>query len=136
MNDSENILLIAIGFAAVFGLQGALNLAAKHLLANFNEQHLPCNKIILSKKAFFAKIPLAYLAVIFYIIVIVQLFLMMSHKKIQLFWFNFEIIIATLITFYYAYIMFFELRIICKGCIRIYLANILMAIALTANHFL
>ena len=133
--DEEKIPLIAIGFAAIFGLQSALILSAKHLLVNKSHQQSACKRILISKEALFANIPIPYLAVIFYSLVLLQLIQCIYSGEIHVFWINIEILFALLTTFYYAYVMIVKLRTICMGCISIYISNIIMAAALIAYHF-
>ena len=73
MINSEILLIIALGITSLFGLQGALKLAIKHLNADIYNEKKSCNKILISKEAFFFNIPIAYLATIFYFILILQL---------------------------------------------------------------
>ena len=133
--NSEILTLIAIGIASIFGLQGALKLAIDHYNLDKNKFPSSCNKILLTKEAFFFKIPIAYLSVIFYVALLVQLFLIMNEEKINLYWINFEILFLVFITIYYALVMFIKLKLICLGCLRIYLANILIGISLIYYHF-
>jgi len=135
MIESEILSLIAVGMAAIFGLQGALSLSAKYNMGSTRGSHSSCLKIIFSKEAFFANIPIAYFTIIFYTLILVQLMQTFFHEEIQVLWIHYEIYLALLITFYYAFVMFFKLGVICFGCLRIYLANILMASAITANYF-
>ena len=134
MHDSAIFSLIAFGGAAIFGLQGALSLAVRHHQVRAHHPFSACNKVALSKEAQIAKIPVAYGAVIFYGFVLAQLLRNIYLEEIQLYWLNSAIVAAMMVTCYYAYIMFFKLRIICMGCLRIYLANLLMAAALSAYH--
>ena len=134
MINSQILALIALGLASIFGLQGALKLAINHYTSEVAKSHTSCNKILLSKEAFFIKIPIAYLAVIFYIVLLVQIIILSNEEDIRLYWINFEIIFAVVTTFYYALIMFLKLQIICFGCLRIYLANIIMGASIIAYH--
>ena len=134
MHDSAIFSLIAFGGAAIFGLQGALSLAVRHNQIRAHHPFSACNKVALSKEAQIAKIPVAYGAVIFYGFVLAQLLRNIYLEEIQLYWLNSAMVAAILVTCYYAYIMFFKLRLVCMGCLRIYLANLLMAAALYAHH--
>jgi len=134
MHDSAIFSLIAFGGAAIFGLQGALSLAVRHNQVRAHHPFSACNKVALSKEAQIAKIPVAYGAVIFYGFVLAQLLRNIYLEEIQLYWLNSAMVAAMLITCYYAYVMFFKLRLVCMGCLRIYLANLLMAAALSAYH--
>jgi len=134
MLNSATVSLIAFGGAAIFGLQGALILAARHHMVQGYDKQSACNKIVHSKEAYLANIPVAYGVVIFYCLVLFELLLLTFDDEIQLFWINSGMVLATLVTCYYAFVMFFKLRIICMGCLRIYLANLLMAAALLCHH--
>jgi len=134
MHDSAIFSLIALGGAALFGLQGALSLAVRHGQVREHHPFSACNKVALAKEAQIAKIPVAYGAVIFYGLVLAQLLRSIYQEEIQLYWLNSAMVAVLLVTCYYAYIMFFKLRIVCMGCLRIYLANLLMAAALSAYH--
>ena len=134
MLNSNMISMIALGGAAVFGLQGALNLAVQHHMVQGHDKQSACNKVVRSKEAYLANIPVAYGAVFFYGLVLFELLLVIFDDEIQLFWINSGMVLAILVTCYYAFLMFFKLRIICMGCLRIYLANLLMAAALLSYH--
>jgi uncharacterized membrane protein len=134
MYDSAIFSLIAFGGAAIFGLQGALSLAVQHSQVRDHHPFSACNKVALSKEAQIAKIPVAYGAVIFYGFVLAQLLRNIYLEEIQLYWLNSAMVAAMLVTCYYAYVMLFKLRLVCMGCLRIYLANLLMAAALSAYH--
>ena len=82
-----------------------------------------------------ANIPVAYGAVIFYGLVLFLLFRGMIQLEILLFWLNSAMVVALIVPCYYAYVMFFRLNIVCMGCLRIYLANLMMAAALLAYQF-
>ncbi|MBC8258598.1 MAG: vitamin K epoxide reductase family protein [SAR324 cluster bacterium] len=135
MLDPALISLLALGAAALFGLQGALILAVKHNLVRSNHHGSACSKIVLSKEAFIAKIPVAYGAVVFYALVLYLLISGVFLQEMPLFWLNTGVVVALLVTCYYAYLMFFKLRLVCMGCLRIYLANLLMGASLLAYHF-
>ena len=130
MLDTSLISLIALGGATIFGLQGALSLAVQHHLVRDHHQRSACDKVAHSKEALIANIPVAYGAVIFYSLVLLLLIRGIFLEEILLFWLNSGMVVTLLVTCYYAYVMFFKLRIICMGCLRIYLANLLMATAL------
>ena len=134
MYDSAIFSLFAFGGAAIFGLQGALSLAVQHNQVRAHHLFSACNKVALSKEAQIAKIPVAYGAVIFYGFVLAQLLRNIYLEEIQLYWLNSAMVAAMLVTCYYAYVMLFKLRLVCMGCLRIYLANLLMAAALSAYH--
>jgi len=132
MLDASIISLIALGGAALFGLQGSISLAVRHHLVRELQQRSACDRVVHSKKA---NIPVAYGAVIFYGLVLLLLFHGMNQPEIPLFWLNSAMVVAMIVTCYYVYVMFFRLKIVCMGCLRIYLANLTMAAALLAYQF-
>ena len=127
MINSETLLLIALGFTSLFGLQGALKLAIYHLNEDRYNKKKSCNKIFISKEAFIFNIPIAYLAIIFYVFLILQLIKMVNDEEVYFYWINIQILFAVFTTIYYAFVMILKLRIICYDCLRIYLANFIMA---------
>ena len=136
MLDASIISLIALGGAALFGLQGSISLAVRHHLVRELQQRSVCDRVAHSKEANIANIPVAYGAVIFYGLVLFLLFRgMYQPEEIPLFWLNSAMVAALIVTCYYAYVMFFRLNIVCMGCLRIYLANLMMAAALLAYQF-
>tara|TARA_Y100001970_G_C14156695_1_gene815999 strand:+ start:884 stop:1294 length:411 start_codon:yes stop_codon:yes gene_type:complete len=136
MIHSEILLLIALIILSIFGLQGAMKLSINHLIQYKFKNTRSCNKILLTKEAFFINIPIAYLAIIFYSILILQLIQLVNLEGKPFFWIYLEIILAFIATIYYAYIMILKLKIICIDCIRIYLANLLMGTSIIAYHFI
>ena len=132
MLDASIISLIALGGAALFGLQGSISLAVRHHLVPELSKRSACDRVAYSKEANIANIPVAYGAVIFYGLVLYLLFYGTNQREIPLFLLNSVMVIALLVTFYYAYVMFFRLKIFCMGCMRIYLSNLMMAAALLA----
>ena len=88
MLNSATVSLIAFGGAAIFGLQGALNLVAQHHMGQGHDKQSACNKVSRSKEAYLANIPVAYGAVIFYGLVLFELLLRIFDDEIQLFWLN------------------------------------------------
>ena len=135
MLDASTISLIALGGAALFGLQGSISLAVRHNIDRELQQRSACDRVALSKEANIANIPVAYGAVIFYGLVLFLLFRGMNQPEIPLLWLNSAMVAALIVTCYYAYVMFFRLNIVCMGCLRIYLANLMMAAALLAYQF-
>ena len=132
MLDASIISLIALGGAALFGLQGSISLAVRHHLVRELTKRSACDRVAHSKEAKIANLPVAYGAVIFYGCVLFLLFHGVNQPEIPLFWLNSAMVAAVLVTIYYAYVMFFRLKIVCMGCLRIYLSNLMMAAALLA----
>ena len=132
MLDASIISLIALGGAALFGLQGSISLAVKHHLVPELSKRSACDRVAYSKEANIANIPVASGAVIFYGCVLLLLLYGINQPEIPLFWLNSAMIVALLVTIYFAYVMFFRLKIFCMGCLRIYLSNFMMAAALIA----
>ena len=85
MLDASIISLIALGGAALFGLQGSISLAVRHHLVRELQQRSACDRVALSKEANIANIPVAYGAVIFYGLVLFLLLRGMNQPEIPLF---------------------------------------------------
>ena len=130
MSDSSFLSLIAVGGAALFGLNGALGLTLKHHLFRNNYINSACNKIGSSKDEYTSIFSIACMAVIFYCMVLFIIFIGIYDDEINIFFLNTAMIVAMLATGYYTYKMFFKLRIICVGCIRVHLANLMMTSAM------
>ena len=135
MIASEKLLLVALVILSIFGLQGAIKLSINHLIHKKFKKTNSCYKILITKEAFFVNVPIAYLATIFYCILILQLFRLVHEEEFNFYWINFEILLALMATIYYALVMILKLKIFCFDCIRIYLANILMATTMIIYHF-
>ena len=135
MPDSSFLSLVAVGGSALFGLHGAVGLAIKHHF--FRNYHLnsTCDKAAISKEAYTSIFPASCAAVIFYCMVLFILIRGIYQDEIHILLLNAAIILALLATCYYAFKMFFRLRVICIGCIRVHLANLMMSSALLYYNF-
>ena len=134
MNDSAIFSLIAIGGMAIFGLQGALSLAVNHHQARTFNKFSACGKVSLTNEAEFAKIPIAYFAVVYYGFVLIQLLYGMYIDELNLYILNCVVFLALLVSCYYSWLMLMKLHVICLGCVRIHLVNIFMAMTLFFYH--
>ena len=130
MPDSSLLSLIAAGGAALFGLNGALGLTLKHHFFKNNYLNSACNNIVSSKAKYTSIFSIACTAVIFYCMVLFILILGIYNDEIHIIFLNTATIVALLASGYYAYKMFFRLRVICIGCIRVHLANLMMSFAM------
>jgi len=131
--ESTAICLIGLGVLALVGLQNSLILASRHkMLAKGNT---PCSQVVHSSYAFIGKIPVAYFAVLFYGGILGQLFQMIQQERIVWIWISSEVALAVLISCYYAYLLFYKLRLLCVACVRLYLINALMALVLLGYHW-
>ena len=135
MHDSSFLSLVAVGGAALFGLYGALGLAIKHHFLRKTYLNSTCDKATMLKGTYTSIFPTAYAAVIFYIIVLFILIRGIYQNEIQILLLNAAMIIALLATFYFAFMMFFSLRVICIDCIRVHLANLMMSSAILFYNF-
>ena len=135
MPDSSFLSLVALGGAALFGLHGAVGLAIKHQFFRNNHLNSACDKVAISKEAYTLIFPAACAAVIFYCMVLFILIRGIYQDEIQILLLNAAMIMALIATCYYAFKMFFRLRIICIGCIRVHLANLMMSSALLYYNF-
>ena len=130
MPDSSFLSLVAVGGAALFGLHGAVGLAIKHHFLRNTYLNSACEKAPILKGTYTSIFPAAHVAVIFYCMVLFILIRGMYLNEIHIFLLNVTMIMALLATGYYAFKMFFRLRVICVGCIRIHLANLMMSSAM------
>ncbi|MCH2284335.1 MAG: hypothetical protein MK434_04590 [SAR324 cluster bacterium] len=135
MPDSSFLSLVALGGAALFGLHGAVGLAIKHHFFRNNHLNSTCDKAAISKEAYTSIFPAACAAVIFYCMVLFILIRGIYQDEIHILLLNAAMIMALLATCYYAFKMFFRLRVICIGCIRVHLANLMMSSALLYYNF-
>ena len=133
MSDSSFLGLVAVGGAAIFGLHGALGLAIKHHFLRNSYFNNKCDNISLLKgKSIF---PAACAAVIFYCMVLFILIRGIYEDETNILFLNVSIIMALLTTCYYSFKMFFRLRNLCIGCIRVHMANLLMSFAMLFYNF-
>ena len=135
MNDSSFFSLVALGGAALFGLHGALGLAIKHHLFRNNQVSYLCDRITMSQETNTSIFPATCAAVIFYCMVLFVLIHGLYKDEIQIFLLNAAMILAMSATCYYAFKMFFRLRIVCIDCIRVHMANLLMSSSLLFYNF-
>ncbi len=137
MYDTNDIYLVAMAGVAVFGLQGSLGLAVRHGILQRkvnNTRRSKCDRVIQSKHAYIANIPIAYGAVFFYTIVLFELGYIWIKQSLDMFWLNTTISLSVVVTLYYAYILFFNIKILCSGCIRMYIANFMMVVLLLSYY--
>ena len=135
MSDSSFLSLVAVGGSAIFGLHGALGLAIKHHFLRNNYLNSPCDKVAKSKETYTSIFPAACAAIIFYCMVLFILVRGINQDETHILLLNTAMIIALLATFYYAFNMFFRFRIVCIGCIRVHMANLIMSFALLFYNF-
>ena len=135
MPDSSFLSLVAVGGAALFGLHGAVGLAIKHHFLRNTYLNSACDKVAMLKGTYTLIFPAACAAVIFYCMVLFILIRGIYQDEIQILLLNAAMIMALIATCYYAFKMFFRLRVICIGCIRVHLANLMMSSALLYYNF-
>ena len=135
MPDSSFLCLVAVGGAALFGLHGALGLTIKHHFLRKTYFNSACDKVALLKGTNTSIFPAACAAVIFYCMVLFILIRGIYQDEIHILSLNTAMIMAMLATSFYAFKMFFRLRVICVGCIRVHLANLIMSSALLYYNF-
>ena len=135
MTDSSFLSLIVVGGAALFGLHGAVGLAIKHHLFRNTYLNSACDKVGMLKGTYTSIFPAACVAVIFYCMVLFILIRGIYLNEIHILFLNAAMILAMMATCFYAFKMFFRLRVICVGCIRIHLANLMMSSALLYYNF-
>ena len=135
MPDASYLSLVAVGGAALFGLHGAVGLAIKNHFFRNNHLNSACGKVAISKESYTLIFPAACAAVIFYCMVLFILIRGIYQDEIHILLLNAAMILALLATGFYALKMFFRLQVICVGCIRVHLANLIMSSALLYYNF-
>ena len=135
MPDSSFLSLIAVGGAALFGLHGAVGLAIKHHFLRNTYLNSACDKVAMLKGTYTLIFPAACAAVIFYCMVLFILIRGIFQDEIHILLLNSAMIMAVLATGFYVFKMIFRLSVICVGCIRIHLANLIMSSALMYYNF-
>ena len=135
MLDSLSISLIAACGAAFFGLHGAVGLAIKNRFLRNYYADKPCFKVVKSKDTYSSIFKVACTAGIFYSIVLFILICGIYHNETHILLLNAVMITALLSSVYFSFKMFFILRIVCIGCIRIHLANLMMSSAIIFYNF-
>ena len=135
MPDSSFLSLVAVGGAALFGLHGAVGLAIKHHFFRNTYLNSACDKVGMLKVTYTSIFPAACVAVTFYCMVLFILIRGIYLNEIHILLLNAAMIMALLATGYFSFKMFFRLRVICVGCIRIHLANLMMSSALLYYNF-
>lgn len=118
--------LILYGFFCIFGLFGALQLAHRHYF--YRDSPSACSRVLRSPYAFIGSIPVSYLAVLFYLWILGQLVRSLENVSLSISTLSYANGFMAGITLIYAYFLFFKLRTLCMGCIRIYIANSCMII--------
>ena len=126
MMNVEILSLWIMGGAAIFGLQGSLAMAMRHHLFRNQLGHSPCDRLLGSPQAYIAKVPVALFASIYYLLLLVLLFNMFFSKESGMNWMFLFILISLPVTAYYAWLLFFKIRIRCMGCVRIQIYNLLI----------
>ena len=135
MPDSSFLSLVAVGGAALFGLHGAVGLAIKHHFLRNTYLNSACDKVAMLKGTYTLIFPAACAAVIFYCMVLFILISGIYQDEIHILLLNVAMIMALMTTGYYAFKMLFRLPVICIGCIRVHLANLMMSSALLYYNF-
>ena len=135
MNPSL-VSLITLGGFALFGLQGSLSLAMRHYLFRGKPGGSPCERLLKTPQAYIGPVPLAFAAAVYYLLVLIMLLRMLAGGENPMDLITPLILLSLLLTCYYAWLLFFKLRLRCMGCIRIQLANLLMASACVAYFVL
>ena len=126
------IPMIALGGFALFGLQGSLSLAMQHYLFRGNSRGSICDSLLKTPQAYIGPVPVAFAAAVYYLLVLIMLLRMLAGGENPMDLITPLILLSLLLTCYYAWLLFFKLRLHCMGCIRIQLANLLMASACVA----
>ena len=126
MMNVENISLLIIAGSAFFGLQRSLAMAMRHHLFRNQSGRSPCDRLLGSSQAFIGKFPVALFATSYYLLLLGLLFNMFFSKDSAMEWMFIFILISLPVTAYYAWLLFFKLRIRCMGCVQIQIYNLLI----------
>ncbi|MGK5094072.1 vitamin K epoxide reductase family protein [Deltaproteobacteria bacterium TL4] len=129
------VYIIGLGFTVFFGFQGSLALAVRHYHQKNQSQRSKCDQVLHSPYAFMGKVPIAYVATLFYAVLLGQLIGIFTQGQDNMRLVTYAAVFAIIATCYYAYLLFFKLNSWCWGCIRIYITNLLMGICLIGYHF-
>ena len=128
MMDAETISLMLIGVAALFGLQGSMAMAMRHHLFRNLSGKSPCDRLLGSPQAYIGPVPVAFFAALYYLLLLGLLFRMLLRGEMIMNWLSPLILISLPVTAYYAWLLFFKLRIRCMGCVRIQVINVMIAL--------
>jgi len=126
MVNVEILSLWIMGAAAIFGLQSSLAMAMRHHLFRNQSGRSQCDRLLGSPQAYIGKVPVALFASIYYLLLLGLLFNMFFSKESAMDWISLLILISLSVTVYYAWLLFFKLRIRCMECIRIQIYNLLI----------
>ena len=128
MMDAETISLMLIGVAAIFGLQNSMAVAMRHHLFRNLSGKSPCDRLLGSPQAYIGPVPVAFFAAFYYLLLLVFLFNGLLGGEMILNWLSPLVLTSLPVTAYYAWLLFFKLRIRCMGCVWIQVINIMIAL--------
>ncbi|MBF0276184.1 MAG: vitamin K epoxide reductase family protein [SAR324 cluster bacterium] len=131
--ETTALCLTGIGVLALVGLQNSLLLAFRH--NSLRGSNSSCSQVLRSPLALIGKIPVSYFAVVYYCGVLGQLLLMLQQERIIWHWIAIGVILAAVVSCYYAFLLFFKLRLVCMACVRLYLINAMMAFVLLGYYW-
>ena len=128
MMHAETVSLMLIGIAAIFGLQGSMAMTIRHqLFRNLSGKSL-CDRLLGSSQAYIGPVPVSFFAAFYYLLLLGLLFNRLLGGEMILNWLSPLVLISLPVTAYYAWLLFFKLRIRCMGCVRIQVINVLIAL--------
>ena len=126
---AEILSLLILGGAALFGLQGSLAMAMRHYLFRNQSRRSACDRLLGSPEAYIGPIPVALVASFYYALVLILLLRMLLGGDNPMALLTPLILFSLPVTGYYAWLLFYKLRLLCMGCLRIYLANFIICAA-------
>ena len=129
MMDAETISLMLICVAAIFGLQNSMAMAMRHHLFRNLSGKSPCDRLLGSPQAYIGPVPVAFFATFYYLLLLGLLFNTFLRGAINLKWVTPLVFISLPVTAYFAWLLFFKLRIRCMGCVRIQIFNLLIVVS-------
>ena len=130
MMDAETISLMLIGVASIFGLQNSMAVAMRHQLFRNLSGKSSCERLLGSPQAYIGPVPVAFFAAFYYLLLLGLLFNRLVGGEMILIWLSPLVLISLPVTAYYAWLLFFKLRIRCMGCVRIQVINVMIALIL------
>ena len=127
---ADMISLMLIGVAAIFGLQNSMAMAMRHHLFRNLSGKSPCDRLLGSPQAYIGPVPVAFFAAFYYLLLLGLLFNRLLGGEMILIWLSPLVLISLPVTAYYAWLLFFKLRIRCMVCVRIQVINVMIALIL------
>ena len=88
----------------------------------------PCDRLLGFPQAYIGPVPVAFFAAFYFLLLLGLLFNRLLGGEMILIWLSPLVLISLPVTAYYAWLLFFKLRIRCMGCVRIQVINVTVAL--------